>query len=139
MVRTSVEDNAGSLPGASGAHDSSAKPWALNGHDAAQGSIAALSSGADQQQRADRDGPGLARAEDDTDHQRLEEVVADCTVAIRLNPDDSRLYLERTKARSALQLHEAAIDDYDRVVRLDADNPAAYLGRCTCEWPSKAV
>ena len=57
-------------------------------------------------------------------------MVADCTEAIRLDPDDSRFYLERAKARSGLKLYKAAIDDYDRVVRLDSDNPAAYLGRC---------
>ena len=71
---------------------------------------------------------GLGR--DDADLHRLEETIADCTEAIRLDPDSPRLYLERAGARASLDRYEEAIADYDRVIRLDPDSAAAYLGRC---------
>ena len=67
---------------------------------------------------------------DDADLHRLEETIADCTEAIRLDPDSPRLYLERAGARANLDRFEEAIADYDRVIRLDPDSAAAYLGRC---------
>ena len=73
-----------------------------------------------------RSGPGL----DDADLQRYEDVIADCTEAIRLDPDDSRLYLERAGAHSMLDRYEEAVADYDRAIVLDPDHAAAYLGRC---------
>lgn len=71
-------------------------------------------------------GPGT----DEVDLQRLEEVIADCTEAIRLTPDNSRLYLERAAAQSTLDRYEEALADYDRAIQFDPDNAAAYLGRC---------
>ena len=67
---------------------------------------------------------------DDDELERYEEVVADCTAAIRERPDDPRPYLERGDARSKLGRPEEAIGDYDQAISLDPDNAAAYLGRC---------
>ena len=67
---------------------------------------------------------------DDADLHRLEETIADCTEAIRVDPDSPRLYLERAGAHSKLDRYEEAVADYDRAIRLDPDHAAAYLGRC---------
>ena len=75
---------------------------------------------------AGRAGLGL----DDAHLHRLEESIADCTEAIRLDPDSPRLYLERAGARASLHRYEEAVADYDRAIRLDPDSAAAYLGRC---------
>ena len=75
---------------------------------------------------AGRAGLGL----DDTDLQRLEETIADCTEAIRLDPDSPQFYLERAGAHSGLDRYEEAVADYDRAIRLDPEHAAAYLGRC---------
>ena len=75
---------------------------------------------------AGRAGLGL----DDADLHRLEETIADCTAAIRLDPNSPRPYLERAGARSSLDRYEEAVADYDRAIRLDPDSAAAYLGRC---------
>lgn len=75
---------------------------------------------------AGRADPGL----DDADLHRLEEAIADCTEAIRLEPDNPRLHLERAGAHSRLNRYEEAIADYDRAIGLDPDHAAAYLGRC---------
>lgn len=66
----------------------------------------------------------------EADPQRLEEVIADCTESIRLNPRNSGLYLERSEARTSLDRYEEALADYDRAIQFDPDNAAAYLGRC---------
>ena len=66
----------------------------------------------------------------DDDVERREEAIADCTEAIRLDPRNPRLYLERAGIRSELDRLEEAIGDYDRAIRLDPDLVAAYLGRC---------
>ena len=62
--------------------------------------------------------------------QRHEEEIADCSEAIRLDPRNPRLYLERAGVRTAMALHEEAIADYDRAIQLDPDLVTAYLGRC---------
>ena len=61
---------------------------------------------------AGRAGLGL----DDADLHRLEETIADCTEAIRLDPDSPRLYLERAEARASLERYEEAVADYDRAI-----------------------
>ena len=63
------------------------------------------------------------------ERQRHEEAIADCTEAIRLDPDVPQIYLERGDARAGLGSHEEAIEDYDRAIRLDPDDAAAYFGR----------
>ena len=73
-----------------------------------------------------RAGPDL----DDAVLHRLEETIADCTAAIRLDPNSPWLYLEQARARASLELYEEAVADYDRVIGLDPDHAAAYLGRC---------
>ena len=62
--------------------------------------------------------------------ERCRDVIADCTVAIRLHPNSHRLYLERGDALSWLERYEEAIADYDRAITLDAGNAAAYFRRC---------
>ena len=73
---------------------------------------------------------GAAPGTDEVELQRLEEVIADCTEAIRFTPDNSRLYLERAAARSTLDRYAEALADYERAIQFDPDNAAAYLGRC---------
>ena len=73
-------------------------------------------------------GPAVPASDDDV--ERLEEAIADCTEAIRLDPRNPRLYLERAGLRSELDRHEEAVEDYDRAIRLDPDLAPAYLGRC---------
>ena len=67
---------------------------------------------------------------DAADLQRREEVIADCTAAIRLDPRNPLLWLERGDARCGMERYEEAVADYDRAIRLDPDLVAAYLGRC---------
>ena len=80
----------------------------------------------------DRAGPAgrVGLGLDDADLHRLEETIADCTEAIRLDPDSPQLYLERAGAHSKLDRYEEAVADYDRAIGIDSDNAAAYLGRC---------
>ena len=75
---------------------------------------------------AGRAGLGL----DYVDLYRLEETIADCTEAIRLDPDSPRTYLKRAGTYSQLDRYEEALADYDRAIGLDPDHAAAYLGRC---------
>ena len=73
------------------------------------------------------------RASSGLDHaemHRLEETIADCTEAIRLDSDNPRLYLERAGALSRLDRYEEAVADYNRVIGLDPGDAAPYLGRC---------
>ena len=72
---------------------------------------------------------GALLATDDVDLQRIEEAIADCTEAIRVAPDKSRLYLERAAARPTLDPYEEAVAEYDRAIQFDLDNAAADLGR----------
>ena len=67
---------------------------------------------------------------DPEDLQRHEEEIADCSEAIRLDPRNPALYLERAAARSTAGRFEEAVSDYDRAIRLDPDHAAAYIGRC---------
>ena len=60
----------------------------------------------------------------------LEETIADCTEAIRVDPHSPQLYLERAGARARLDRYQEAVADYDRAIGLDPDHAAAYLGRC---------
>ena len=71
-------------------------------------------------------GPGI----DPEELHRHEEAIADCSEAIRLDPLDPALYLERAEARSAVGRFEEALADYDRAIRLDPGHAGAYLGRC---------
>ena len=67
---------------------------------------------------------------DEAGLDRLEDTIADCTEAIRLDPDNPRLYLERAGTHSRLDRYEEAVADYDRAIRVDPDLAAAYRGRC---------
>ena len=75
-------------------------------------------------------GAGPADPAPDDDLERREEALADCSEAIRLDPRNPRLYLERAGLRAELDRHEEAVADYDRAIDLDPDLAAAYLGRC---------
>ena len=77
------------------------------------------------------DAEGLAGSGPDADElQRYEEAIADCSEAIRLDPRNPALFLERAEARSAVGRFEEAVADYDRAIGLDPDHAVAYLGRC---------
>ena len=78
---------------------------------------------------ADADGPAGSRPDAD-ELQRHEEAIADCSEAIRLDPRNPALFLERAEARSAVGRFEEAVADYDRAIGLDPDRADAYLGRC---------
>ena len=69
-------------------------------------------------------------APDSDDLERHEKAIADCSEAIRLDPRNPALFLERAEARSAVGRFEEAVADYDRAIHLDPDHAAAYLGRC---------
>ena len=92
----------------------------------------------------DRAGPA-GPALDDAELHRLEEAIADCTEAIRLDPDSSRLYLERAGAW-LLECYEEAVADFDRAIGIDPDHATAYFRRCVarselgCTWrPSRTT
>ena len=79
--------------------------------------------------RVDPDSRSDIPEDAEADRQRNEEIVADCTEAIRLHPDSARLYVERGDAWSWLERYKEAVADYDRAIGLDADNAAAYFKR----------
>ena len=66
-------------------------------------------------------GPGI----DPEELHGHEEAIADCSEAIRLDPDHTGAYLGRCHAKSELGRHEDAVEDYDHAVRLDPDPVAA--------------
>ncbi len=55
--------------------------------------------------------------------------VAECTEAIRLDPDHPHAWLERADLKAKQGQYEGAIADYDRAIRLDPRNAGAYLNR----------
>ena len=80
--------------------------------------------------RADPDSRPDFPGDTDADQQRCEDVIADCTAAIRRHAGSGRLCIERGDAWSWLGRYEEAIADYDKAIGLDADNAAAYFRRC---------
>ena len=132
LLRASVEGDVGPSRTSGGANGSPAEPWASNGHRAGHGPVdePRPESGTALLHRPDRSTPDPKSGVDDAELQRYKEVIADCTEAIRLSPDESKLYLERGNAFSGMQFYEDAIADYDRAISLDPGNVAAYLGRC---------
>ncbi len=66
----------------------------------------------------------------DSELQRNEEIIADCIEALRRNPHNVELYLERGNALFSLGRNEAAVADFDRATSLDLGNATAYFGRC---------
>lgn len=103
-----------------------AEPPASNGHLPAPGpgSVPAMPQLSGHGRSAE------SGQEDEDDLQRCEDVVADCTEAIRHSPRDPRLYLERGDARSWLGRLEEAVADRDRAVALDPATVSACLRRC---------
>ncbi|MYD94608.1 MAG: tetratricopeptide repeat protein [Chloroflexi bacterium] len=132
LLGVAAGHDAATASGRGSANGLPAEPWASNGHRASHGPVDEAEPGSDpsMRERPDRSIPDLSCGEDDAGLERYEEVVADCTEAIRLSPDHLPLYLERASALSGLQIYEAAVADYDHVIRLDPDNVAACLGRC---------
>lgn len=60
------------------------------------------------------------------------EVVADCTEAIKINPNMSKAFLRRAIAHEGLEKWQKAADDYKRVMELEpgASNASAGYSRC---------
>ena len=108
-----------------GAAGPAAEPWACNGHrsQSAPKREFVPGFGPAMPRRTDLGTPGPESGEDDVELQRCEDVVADCTEAIRLSPDDPQLYLERGNSQFRLGRYEEAVADYDRVIRLDPGMP----------------
>ena len=67
---------------------------------------------------------------DDTHLHCVEESIADCMEAIRVDRGSPRLHLERARCHAKLNRYEEAVADYDRAIRLNTDHAAVYLGRC---------
>ena len=63
------------------------------------------------------------------ERQRHEEAIADCTEAIRLDPDDAAAYFGRSEAKAELGRYDEASEDFDRGVRLEPDIAPASEGR----------
>ncbi len=63
---------------------------------------------------------------DPWEHQ---EALAECTEAIRLDPDHPHAWLERGDLKSRQGQYEGAIADYDQAIRLDPRNAGAYANR----------
>ena len=78
----------------------------------------------------DSDSRSNGRGDESVQQFRHEQTVADCSEAIRREPNEARHYRERGDALSELDRHEEALADYDRAIDLDPGNAAAYLGRC---------
>jgi len=58
---------------------------------------------------------------------------ADCTMAIKLDADNTRSYHQRAIIRSQMGLHEAAFADASRAARMDPTNPSVIFTRyLTC-------
>ncbi|MSO94109.1 MAG: tetratricopeptide repeat protein [Rhodospirillales bacterium] len=55
------------------------------------------------------------------------------TAAIKLNPDDPDLLIDRAEARAAMKHYREAIDDLDQAVRLDPGRADAYVFRATAQ------
>ena len=53
------------------------------------------------------------------------------TAAIKLNPDDPELLIDRAEARAAMKHYREAVDDLDNAVRLDPGRAEAYVFRAT--------
>lgn len=62
------------------------------------------------------------------DPQRADEVLG---AAVKLNPDDPELWVDRGLARAARQAYPSAIDDFTRAIELEPRDPAAFTFRAT--------
>ena len=63
------------------------------------------------------------------DTWEYQEALAECTEAIRLDPDHPHAWLERGDLKSRQGQYEGAIADYDQAIRLDPRNAGAYANR----------
>jgi tetratricopeptide (TPR) repeat protein len=57
------------------------------------------------------------------------EAIAECTKAIELNPQDVDSYNRRAAAYRSLDKPYLAIEDYNRVLKIDASNREAFHGK----------
>ena len=120
--RGQLGDGSGPLPYLVGAGPEATPAFAPRGE-------AAAAAGVPPGAPAGEDGQAGSGPDSD-ELQRHEEAIADCSEAIRLDPRNPALYLERAEARSAVGRFEEAIADYDRAIGLDPDDAGAFLGRC---------
>lgn len=58
--------------------------------------------------------------------------IDDCDARIAANPSDYSAYFARGLAKTELDLHEAAVKDFSKAIRLNPDCAAAYLNRSCC-------
>ena len=63
------------------------------------------------------------------DSPEYQEAAAECTEAIRLDPDHPHAWLERGDLKARHGQYEGAIADYDQAIRLDPRNAGAYMNR----------
>lgn len=76
----------------------------------------------------------LPSAEDRADAERAtqayeEHILAECSVAIRLRPDDAGLYLNRADRYASRGEYEKALGDLTEAIRIDPENAEAYCDR----------
>ena len=131
LLRAPPEVYPGAAPCDVGPNGPRAEHWSSNGHRLRDAAVYPGVPGSNPAipQRPDPGTSGPGPGDADAEQERYEDVVADCTEAIRLSPDDPRLYLERGTALVGLHRHEEALADYDRAIELDSENAAAYLSR----------
>ena len=101
--------------------EQAADPWAMSGNLNGLAAELGADSDAGPPLWPARTTPAAGPACDEAaaKRQRREEAIADCTEAIRLDPDNAAAYLKRCDAKSELGRNEEAVEDFDRAVRLD--------------------
>lgn len=69
------------------------------------------------------------------DNNDLDEITAEieeCDARIAANPSDYSAYFARGLAKTELELHEAAVKDFSKAIRLNPGFAVAYLNRSCC-------
>ena len=65
--------------------------------------------------------------------EKYEDAIADYDAAIRMNPDDFNVYIQRALAKIGLDQCEEAIADCNTALHIDPNHFVAYNVRGRCE------
>lgn len=68
-----------------------------------------------------------------------QEVVADCTEAIKLVPDNVKAYIRRAQGYEQLEKYQEALDDYQKASLMAPNTPVAYQGASRVRTALKKV